>query len=183
MTALLNWRRRPSSAKPGRWLAESSRWKNQASLSPQMSAGEPIVVVRGNDGLLRGFFNVCRHHAAAVVTEPCGQASFCMSYHGWNYGPRWLTERNARIRGVKNFERQQNGLVPVKADTWEKIVFINLDPKAAPLKDFSRPRKTGSPLEVASCIISNLAPTAFTAIESLVITIWRWLHVPHLHKD
>src|SRR6266568_5823066 len=38
-------------------------------------AGEPIVVVRGNDGVLRGFFNVCRHHAAAVVTEPCGQAS------------------------------------------------------------------------------------------------------------
>ena len=38
-------------------------------------AGEPIVVVRGNDGILRGFYNVCRHHAAAVVTEPCGQAS------------------------------------------------------------------------------------------------------------
>src|SRR5580693_4681684 len=38
-------------------------------------AGEPIVVVRGNDGVVRGFYNVCRHHAAAVVTEPCGQAS------------------------------------------------------------------------------------------------------------
>ncbi|MGB6679369.1 MAG: Rieske 2Fe-2S domain-containing protein, partial [Terriglobales bacterium] len=35
-------------------------------------AGEPIVVVRGNDGVLRGFYNVCRHHAAAVVSEPCG---------------------------------------------------------------------------------------------------------------
>ena len=33
-------------------------------------AGEPIVVVRGNDGVLRGFYNVCRHHAAAVVMEP-----------------------------------------------------------------------------------------------------------------
>src|SRR5512143_3222993 len=31
-------------------------------------AGEPIVAVRGSDGVLRGFFNVCRHHAAAVVT-------------------------------------------------------------------------------------------------------------------
>src|SRR5437762_13343339 len=50
-------------------------------------AGEPIVVVRGNDGVLRGFFNVCRHHAAAVVTEPCGQASILhCPYHGWNYG-------------------------------------------------------------------------------------------------
>ena len=34
-------------------------------------AGEPILVVRGDDGVLRGFFNVCRHHAAAVMNEPC----------------------------------------------------------------------------------------------------------------
>src|SRR5262245_40896415 len=33
-------------------------------------AGEPIVIVRGSDRILRGFFNVCRHHAAAVMTEP-----------------------------------------------------------------------------------------------------------------
>src|SRR5277367_5582817 len=32
-------------------------------------AGEPIVVVRGHDRVLRAFFNVCRHHAAAVCTE------------------------------------------------------------------------------------------------------------------
>src|SRR6267142_3158572 len=33
-------------------------------------AGEPIVVVRGNDDRLRAFYNVCRHHAAAGMTEP-----------------------------------------------------------------------------------------------------------------
>src|SRR5437588_12004147 len=38
-------------------------------------AEEPIVVVRGSDGTLRAFYNVCRHHAAAVVTQPCGQAA------------------------------------------------------------------------------------------------------------
>src|SRR5262249_25790199 len=41
---------------------------------PAEVAGEPIVVVRGSDGALRAFFNVCRHHAAAVMTEPCGTA-------------------------------------------------------------------------------------------------------------
>src|SRR6516164_2787310 len=35
-------------------------------------AGEPIVVVRGSDGELRAFYNVCRHHAAAVANVPCG---------------------------------------------------------------------------------------------------------------
>src|SRR5918996_4886546 len=37
-------------------------------------AGEPLLIVRGNDGCLRGFFNVCRHHAAAVIPKPEGKA-------------------------------------------------------------------------------------------------------------
>ncbi|MGH9552481.1 MAG: aromatic ring-hydroxylating oxygenase subunit alpha, partial [Terriglobales bacterium] len=62
-------------------------------------AGEPIVVVRGNDGVLRGFYNVCRHHAAAVVTEPCGQASILhCPYHGWNYG------LDGSLKGMPEFD-------------------------------------------------------------------------------
>src|SRR6267154_5302121 len=100
-------------------------------------AGEPIVIVRGSDGVLRGFFNVCRHHAAAVVTEPCGQASILhCPYHGWNYGLDGSLKGMPEFDGVKNFERQQNGLVPVKADIWESFVFVNLDPQASPLKTF-----------------------------------------------
>src|SRR3984957_16036891 len=38
-------------------------------------AGEPVVIVRGAEGTLRAFYNVCRHHAAAVVPQPCGQAT------------------------------------------------------------------------------------------------------------
>jgi len=38
-------------------------------------AGEPLVIVRGQDAVIRGFFNVCRHHAAAVVTAEEGSAS------------------------------------------------------------------------------------------------------------
>src|ERR1700761_6970597 len=50
-------------------------------------AGEPIVVVRGDDGTLRAFYNVCRHHAAAVMTASCGQAEHLRCpYHGWTYG-------------------------------------------------------------------------------------------------
>src|SRR5207237_8729764 len=37
--------------------------------------GETVVIVRGTDGVLRGFFNVCRHHAAAVMYEACDKAS------------------------------------------------------------------------------------------------------------
>ncbi|HEX4610559.1 MAG TPA: Rieske (2Fe-2S) protein, partial [Urbifossiella sp.] len=49
-------------------------------------AGEPILVVRGEDGVLRGFFNVCRHRAAPIRTESCGTATkLRCRYHGWTY--------------------------------------------------------------------------------------------------
>ena len=100
-------------------------------------AGEPLVAVRGSDGVLRAFYNVCRHHAAAVVTEPCGQASILhCPYHGWNYGLDGTLKGMPEFEGVRNFERKDNGLVPVKVETWEKFVFVNLDPEANPLSEF-----------------------------------------------
>src|SRR4051812_39784459 len=49
-------------------------------------AGERLVLVRGNDHMLRGFVNVCRHHAAAVVPENSGRAAVLRCpYHGWTY--------------------------------------------------------------------------------------------------
>src|SRR5262249_48253126 len=73
-------------AKPGQFVT--------ASL-----AGEPIVVVRGGDEQLRAFYNVCRHHAAKVVTEPCGRASILhCPYHGWNYG------LDGSLKGMPEFD-------------------------------------------------------------------------------
>src|SRR6204780_1474780 len=111
-------------AKPGQFVAATV-------------AGEPLVAVRGNDGVLRAFYNVCRHHAAAVVTEPCGQASILhCPYHGWNYGLDGSLKGMPEFEGVKNFERKDNGLVPVKVETWEQFVFVNLAPNAAPLAEY-----------------------------------------------
>jgi choline monooxygenase len=149
-------------------------------------ADEPVVVVRGNDGVLRGFYNVCRHHAAAVVTEPCGQASILhCPYHGWNYGLDGSLKGMPEFDGVKNFERQKNGLVPLKVETWEKFVFVNLDPEAAPLQQF------------LGGLVKRVAPLAVSKLhyfDSRTYDIhcnWKVFvdnyldggyHVPHLHK-
>jgi choline monooxygenase len=149
-------------------------------------AGEPIVVVRGNDGLLRGFFNVCRHHAAKVVTESCGQASLLhCPYHGWNYGLDGSLKGMPEFDGVKGFERQQNGLLPVKADTWEKFVFVNLDPQATPLHEFLGGLvKRVAPLGVAK--LHYFDSRVYDIHCNWKVFIDNYLdggyHVPHLHK-
>jgi choline monooxygenase len=149
-------------------------------------ADEPIVAVRGNDGVLRAFYNVCRHHAAAVVTQPCGQAQLLhCSYHGWNYGLDGSLKGMPEFDGVKNFERQQNGLVPVKVEVWEKFVFINLDPHAEPLAPFlGELVKRAAPLGLAK--LNFFDTRVYDIACNWKVFVDNYLdggyHVPHLHK-
>lgn len=90
-------------------------------------AGEPIVVVRGTDGVLRGFFNACRHHAAAVMTELEGKASqLRCPYHGWTYSLAGELKGTPDFSGVCNFDRAANGLLPVQTGVWENWVFVRV---------------------------------------------------------
>ncbi|MGO9127789.1 MAG: aromatic ring-hydroxylating oxygenase subunit alpha [Terriglobales bacterium] len=149
-------------------------------------AGEPIVVVRGNDHVLRALYNVCRHHAAAVVTEPCGQASILhCPYHGWNYGLDGSLKGMPEFDGVLDFERQKNGLFPARAEAWENFVFVNLDLKAASLRDF------------LAGLVKRVAPLGVSKLHYFDTRVYdiacNWkvfvdnyldggYHVPHLHK-
>jgi phenylpropionate dioxygenase-like ring-hydroxylating dioxygenase large terminal subunit len=97
--------------------------------------GEPIVVVRGKDGVLRAFFNVCRHHAAAVCTAKEGRAErLCCPYHGWVYGLDGRWKSAPEFEGVENFDPAKNGLVPVAVATWEQLVFVHVAPDPPPLE-------------------------------------------------
>ena len=100
-------------------------------------AGEPVVVVRGGDGRLRGFFNVCRHHAATVLTEEEGVARVLRCpYHGWTYSLEGELKGTPDFAGVCNFDRGANGLVPVECDAWEGWVFVKLERGGPALAEF-----------------------------------------------
>src|SRR5713226_9277385 len=74
-------------ARTWQMLGRADQVKKNGEFFTADIGGEPIVVARGEDGVLRAFYNVCRHHAAAVVTEAQGCAKqFRCPYHGWTYG-------------------------------------------------------------------------------------------------
>ena len=149
-------------------------------------AGEPIVAVRGSDGQLRAFYNVCRHHAAKVVTEPCGSAAILhCPYHGWNYGLDGSLKGMPEFDGVRNFERQDNGLVPVQVDTWEAFVFVNLNPQAETLRGFLGALvKRCEPLGLAQ--LRYFDSRTYDIACNWKVFVDNYLdggyHVPHLHK-
>jgi len=101
---------------------------------------EPIVAVRDNNNVLHAFFNVCRHHAAAVMTEPEGSAPHLRCpYHGWTYSLAGELKGTPDFAGVCEFERETNGLVPVQVSVWENWVFVNLSTSARRLDQFLGP--------------------------------------------
>jgi len=90
-------------------------------------AGEPVLIVRGSDDQLRGFFNVCSHHAAAVMTEAegCAQNLRC-PYHGWTYSLEGELKGTPDFNDVCNFDRSENGLQQIAITRWEKWVFASI---------------------------------------------------------
>ena len=99
-------------------------------------AGWPLMVVRGTDGVLRGFHNVCRHRAGPLVDDGAGDAArtSCASYHGWAYA------LDGRLRSARDFgddarPRRVRAARGAARRRGAGQVFVNLDPTAPPLEE------------------------------------------------
>ena len=98
-------------------------------------AGEPVLVVRGDDGELRGFFNVCRHRAAPLLSEPSGcVGKLRCRYHGWTYDLAGKLRGTPEFDGVCDFDKEANGLVPVGGVAVAgPFVWVHLGPPTRPV--------------------------------------------------
>ncbi len=103
-------------------------------------AGEPVLIVRGDDGTLRGFFNVCRHRAAPLLTEPCGTATkLRCRYHGWTYDLAGRLKGTPEFDGVGEFRKEDNGLVPLTVAIWGPFVWAHCGTPTESIEQFLEP--------------------------------------------
>lgn len=94
-------------------------------------AGENLIVIRGDDGVLRGFYNVCRHRGATLVEEPCGElVRFQCPYHAWIYDLKGALRPPRHTELLEDFDPVGWGLVPVRLETWQGYVFVDLSGEA-----------------------------------------------------
>jgi choline monooxygenase len=95
--------------------------------------GEPLLLVRGAGGELRGFYNVCRHRAGPPA-EGCGSRKvFRCGYHGWTYGLDGSLISAPEFEGQPGFSPDGFALTPVRAEQWFNLIFVNFDRNAEPL--------------------------------------------------
>lgn len=97
-------------------------------------AGEPILVVRDEEGGLRALANVCRHRAAPVCLESAGQAKrLRCPYHGWTYDLAGQLRGAPEFDGVADFCRENVRLPAYQIETLGRWLFVSLAPTAADL--------------------------------------------------
>lgn len=113
---------------------------NPGSFLTANVAGEPVLVVRGDDGVLRAFFNVCRHKAGPLCTTECGTVSrLRCRYHGWTYDLAGNLRGTPEFEGVEGFSREENGLVSMATAEWGPYVWVQLEKPGEPLEQYLHP--------------------------------------------
>jgi choline monooxygenase len=98
----------------------------------RMLAGYPLLVVRDEDGVLRGFHNVCRHRAGPLTEDGAGacRGGLVCRYHGWSYRLDGSLLRARDFGDAADFAVEDYGLLPVRVHEWAGLVWVNLDPAA-----------------------------------------------------
>lgn len=103
-------------------------------------AGAPIVLVHGEDGVIRAFYNSCRHRGAPVVRGTCGTARMLVcQYHSWGYDLCGNLVRVPDERDFVGLQRDELGLPSVRCERWNGWIFVNLDHDAMSLEEWLDP--------------------------------------------
>jgi phenylpropionate dioxygenase-like ring-hydroxylating dioxygenase large terminal subunit len=140
----------------------------------------PILIVRGNDGQVRAFYNTCQHRGAPVVRQAKGSArNLQCQYHGWTYD---ITQGQLVSvpdeRDFIGFCRSEHGLKQISCEVWGNWIFVNQDPDAGPLSDWF-----GQPMaqleELAGETLRTIAVRSDTIACNWKVTAEAFLEVYH----
>ena len=113
-------------------LAEPGDWKEHRVYD------QSFLVVRGADGVLRGFVNACRHRGNVLCRDGRGNTGkrFVCPYHLWSYDLEGDLRGVSRPELVGDLDKAELGLLEVAVDTFAGFIFLNPDPDSDPLEDF-----------------------------------------------
>ena len=95
--------------------------------------GEPIIVARGKDAVVRAFSAVCRHRGMQIADDAGNCGTFTCPYHQWVYGLDGRLLGAPAMDRTVGFDKKQIALPALAVEEWQGFVFVNFDPDAPPL--------------------------------------------------
>ena len=114
------------------------------------AAGTSLIIVKGSDGTVRAFHNICRHRGNKLVwndfpaEETAGTCrQFTCKYHAWRYNLEGELTFKQQEGEFFDVDKADYGLKSVRCEVWEGFVFVNLDPQAQSLSEYLGPLAKG----------------------------------------
>jgi phenylpropionate dioxygenase-like ring-hydroxylating dioxygenase large terminal subunit len=100
---------------------------------------QSIVALRGDDGVIRSFYNVCQHRGNRLLEDRRGKLGSVLrcGYHSWCYSRDGHLKSAPRSERLPDFDRRDYGLKPVRSEILGSFVFVNFDPEAVPLGEMA----------------------------------------------
>lgn len=98
-----------------------------------MHMGEPFVVTRGRDGVIRAMSTVCQHRAMLVANGSGNTRAFLCRYHHWAYALDGQLIGAPAMERACNFDKSDVKLPNFQVELWQGFIFINFDADAPPL--------------------------------------------------
>jgi phenylpropionate dioxygenase-like ring-hydroxylating dioxygenase large terminal subunit len=99
------------------------------------TVGGPVMLIRGEDGVLRAFANFCRHRGSILVEGTGNAKRIICPYHAWSYFSDGRLYGCPDMKDAEGFDRTENGLVPVRMESWAGFVFLTFGKDTPPLLD------------------------------------------------
>ena len=146
-------------------------------------AGRPVIVVRGNDHVLRGFFNVCKHRAGPLALVNGNARQLQCKYHGWTYTLEGQLRAAHEMQAAKDFDIACIHLDPVQVGEWQGLVFVAVDNPAVQLKELlAGITERIAPIELAQ--LQFHTQISYDMVCNWKVYVDNYLegyHLPHVH--
>jgi len=118
-------------------------WVSEPGAYAACRAGDmPLMVVRGRDGELRAFVNVCRHRGSVIVSDRGRRETLQCPYHAWTYDLDGTLRKAPRSEREADFQPEELSLRSALVDTWGPFVFVSADTSAVSLAEALGPVPT-----------------------------------------
>ena len=124
-------------ARTWQWVGHIESLRDPGSYTALDVAAMPVVLVRGHDGELRAFYNVCQHRAHELLAGSGRTDSIVCPYHGWTYELTGRLAQARRTSDVVGFDRSSVCLREIGVEEFGGFVYVNLDPGAVSLAEQS----------------------------------------------
>ncbi|RMF40641.1 MAG: aromatic ring-hydroxylating dioxygenase subunit alpha [Alphaproteobacteria bacterium] len=124
-------------ARSWQWVCHVEKLRAPGSFVTAEIAGRPVAVLRDREGVLRAFYNVCKHRAHELLRGEGQTTRIMCPYHAWVYDLTGRLRRAPETESLKDFEPGAICLDAVRVEEFCGFVFVNLDPAAAPLAEAS----------------------------------------------